>query len=132
MRHRGFTLIELVIVMVIIGILIAVAVPSYNSYIQASRRADGKAALLNLAAQMERYFTTNNTYVGATLANIGSSATSPSGYYNLSITSATASNYTIQAAPTGAQASDSLCSTLTLNQLGQKGDTGTGSVTDCW
>jgi type IV pilus assembly protein PilE len=122
----------MVVVVAIIGILIGIAYPSYTSYMQAGRRTDGKAAIMDLAAHMERYFTTNNTYAGATLTNLGMSATSPSGYYTLSITTATATDYTVQAAPTGVQASDTLCGTYTLNQLGQKGETGTGSVADCW
>lgn len=131
-RFFGFTLIELLITIVIIAILAAIAYPSYISYITKTRRSDGQTALLDLANRMERYFTTNNTYVGATIANVGTSSTTPGGYYTLSISATTATTYTIQAAPTGSQTSDTQCATLTLNQLGQKGDTGTGSVSDCW
>lgn len=130
---RGFTLIEIMIVIVIIAILVGIAYPSYVGYITKSRRSDGQSALLDLSNRMERYFTTNNTYVGATLSNVGAPSTTTGGYYTLSITTATATTYTIQAAPTGTQASqDTLCGSLTLNQLGQKGENGTGSVADCW
>ncbi|MFN7096112.1 MAG: type IV pilin protein [Gammaproteobacteria bacterium] len=132
-RKSGFTLIELLIAIVVIAILAAIAYPSYVGYITKSRRSDGQSALLDLANRMERYFTTNNTYVGATLANVGTAASTPGGYYTLSISATGATTYSIQAAPTGSQASqDTLCGTLTLNQLGQKGDTGTGSTSDCW
>ncbi|NNM58434.1 MAG: type IV pilin protein [Legionellales bacterium] len=128
----GFTLIELMVTLVIIGILTAITYPSYQGYMQRDRRSDGQIALLDLANKMERYFTSNNTYAGATLTGVGELATSPSGYYNLSIATATATTYTLQAAPTGAQTSDTTCATLTLNQLGQKGATGTGTASTCW
>ncbi len=129
----GFTLIELMVTVVIIGILTAIAYPTYQGYMAKNRRSDGQVALLDLANRMERYFASNNTYAGATLAGVGEAATSPNGYYNMSIATATATNYTLQAAPTGAQATaDTLCGTLTLNQLGQKGTTGTGAAATCW
>lgn len=129
----GFTLVELSIVMAIVILLALIAIPSYNTYVTGGRRADGTTSLLNLAQQMERYFTENNTYVGATLANVGVSPTSPQSYYNLQILTATATAYTLQAVPQGSQATnDTLCSTLTLNQLGQKGESGTGTSADCW
>ncbi len=131
-RLFGFTLIELLIALIIIAILAAVAYPSYVGYITKTRRSDGQTALLDLANRMERYFTVNNTYVGATLANVGTTATTPGGYYTLSISASGATTYTIQAAPAGSQTSDTQCATLTLNQLGQKGKTGTGTVSDCW
>ena len=60
--HRGFTLIELVIAMVIVSILAALAIPSYSAYVRKSRRTDAKNALLDMASLEERFFTTNNTY----------------------------------------------------------------------
>lgn len=131
-KYSGFTLIELVVAMAIMVILIAVAYPSYNSYVQKTRRSDGQTALMDLANRMDRYFTENNSYAGATLTTVGMPATSPQSYYNLSITSATATAFTIQATPTGAQAGDTTCGNLTLNQLGQKGKSGTAAVADCW
>lgn len=129
---NGFTLTELVIALAIVAILTAIAVPSYFSYVRSTRRADGQTALMDLALRMDRYFTENNTYVGATLANVNMNAASPEGYYTLQISGTTATTYNIQAAPTGAQASDTDCGTLTYNQLGQKGITGTTSVDNCW
>ncbi|MBB72133.1 MAG: pilus assembly protein PilE [Legionellales bacterium] len=130
---RGFTLIELAIVFIILAILASIAYPTYTSYIASSRRADGQVALLDLANRMDRFFTENNTYAGATLANLNIPAASPEGFYTLSITNATANAYNIQAAPTGAQAGqDPECATLTYNNLGQKGITGTGTAGGCW
>ncbi len=131
--HRGITLMELVIVVAIVAILGAIAIPSYNDYVTETRRADGQVALLDLANRMDRFFTENNTYVGATLAGLGMPTTSSEGFYNLAITNATGTAYTIQATPTGAQASqDTNCASLTYNQLGQKGNTGPGTAADCW
>ena len=132
-RSHGFTLIEMVIVIAIAAILAAIAIPSYNDYITTSRRADGQIALMDLSTRLERYFNENNTYVGAAIPALYP-ATSPEGFYNLQITNASATNYTIQAVPQGSQASsDTLCATLPYTSLGQKGATGTASdLLECW
>lgn len=116
--EQGFTLIELVVVMVIAAILAAIAVPSYNQYMQKSRRIDAKNALAAVQLAQEKY-RGNSTAYNTTLASLGLSAASPQGYYTVSITSATASSYAAQAVinTTSAQASDS-CNTLTINQEG--------------
>jgi len=144
-KHKAFTLIELMVTVAIVGILASIAYPSYQNSVMKSRRADVKGALLGFANAMERYFTVNNSYLGAGTGggNTGTptifSATSPVGggtaYYNLTISSnpaPTASSYTLNAAPTGAQANDK-CGTLTLTHTGVKSFTGTGgTVADCW
>jgi len=115
-RNNGFTLIELLITIAIIGILTAIAYPSYQDYIKKSRRADAQGALQGLAQAMERYYTTEGTYTGAASggADTGApsiySTTSPvdekTPYYNLKIASAAASSYIIGAEPTAAQQDD--------------------------
>lgn len=113
-RHcKGFTLIELMIAVVIVGIIASVAIPAYQSQVTKSRRADAQAALTSLANAMERYYTTNNTYVGASLGSdagdIFPSQAPLDGankYYNLAITSADATTYTITATPIGGSAQD--------------------------
>ncbi len=133
MKQQGFTLIELMIVLVIITLLAAIAYPSYTSYVTRSKRAQAQAALLDMAARMERFYNANNTYSTATLASIGAPATTENGDYNLNIQAATGTAFNIQAVPQGAQATDdTACATLTYNQLGAKGITGTGTVADCW
>jgi type IV pilus assembly protein PilE len=131
--QRGFMLIELLVTITIVGILATIAMPSYLNHVTIGRRIDGKSALLNMSSAMERYNSQHHTYTGATVANLGLTNLTPNGTYTLSIASATATTYHLQAAPTPPQAThDAACGTLTLNHLGQKGVTGTDSVANCW
>jgi len=132
LKLRGFTIIEIVIALVIISILTSVALPSFQSYLRKARRTDGKVALMDLAAKMEHYYVGNNSYIGASLANIGAGTTSPEGYYNLVIDSVSAVRFTVSAIPAGVQAADNICGTLTINQLNEKAVSGAGSVHECW
>lgn len=132
MRVRGFTLLELMIVCAVVGILAAIAYPSYVSYIQKTNRAEGKGALLAAAIQMERYLTERNTYATATLGAGGVyPTTTEHNTYTLSLPSVAASTYTLRATPVGAQASDP-CGSLTYTEAGVKGVTGTMAVARCW
>jgi type IV pilus assembly protein PilE len=124
---KGFTLIELMIVMVIIGVLAAIAYPSYQSHLQKSRRVDAQTAMLELAQYMERYYTTNGSYTGAALPFTASPKDDATKYYALSLSAQAANSYTLSGAPSGTQATDS-CGTLTLNHTGAKTPTTSG----CW
>jgi type IV pilus assembly protein PilE len=133
----GFTLIELMITVAIIGILTSIAYPSYQDSIMKSRRVDAQGALMGFANAMERNYTVNNTYPAAGTAGIYA-ATSPvnggTAYYNLSIdASSTASTYLLNATPIvgGAQATDK-CGTLTLDEKGARGFKAGMTSTDCW
>lgn len=145
-RNKGFTLIELMIVVAIIGIIAAVAYPSYQEQVNKSRRGDCSGALVGLANAMERFYSVNNTYLGAGVsgANTGApaatlfSATCPvdggAATYNLTISAATASTFTLQATPTGAQTGDR-CGNLTLTNTGVKNVTSAKSGVTweaCW
>jgi type IV pilus assembly protein PilE len=121
----GFTLIELIFVVAIIAILLALAYPAYNDQIRKARRADAVSSMMATAQYLERCFTQTNAYTGCTEPD-GAAA---DGYYNISMSVYTATTYTIQAVPQGAQASDP-CGTSTLDYLGNKT---AGSTSDrCW
>ncbi len=131
-RQRGFTLLELIVVLAIVGILSLVSYPIYTHHILKTRRAQAEVALLDVAAGLERYHALHNTYVGASLANIEVNAYTENQAYQLDIANADAMDYSVQARPLGAQAADSVCGVLSINALGVKGILGTGKVTDCW
>lgn len=125
-KQSGFTLIEVMIVVVIIGILASIAYPSYQEYVRRANRAEGQAFLQDLAARQERYFAQNNSYIVAAsdIAKLGGKTSSETGKYNLSAVTNT-NSYTLTATPTF---TDTKCGNLTLNALGVKG----ANATDCW
>lgn len=141
-QQRGLTLIELVIVTVIVGILAAIAVPSYHRYVMRSQRTDAKEALLRLATAQEKFYLQNNRYADnderddAPPAGLGIDG-SEHGWYTLSVDAADAIGFTISATAvsSGPQAEDSACQTFTTNNLGLRTSTdsgGTDSTATCW
>lgn len=129
---RGFTLIELMIVVVIVGILAAIAYPSYQDQVRKSRRADGKGALLQTAQQLERCYTRFASYNDAN-CGVALPVDSPEGFYQVSAAALNASSFTLDAAPQGDQASDAECGTLRLAHTGAQGSQGAdGDANDCW
>jgi type IV pilus assembly protein PilE len=142
-RANGFTLIELMIVVVIIGIIASVAYPSYQDSIKQSRRNDAQGVLTSFAAAMERRYTIQNTFTGAAAggADTGAPAATvfpseapldgSSKYYDLTIQAATATTFTLRAAPKGAQAGDGYLELLSSG-LKRWDVNGAGTVKNCW
>lgn len=130
-RVAGFTLIELLVAVAILGIIMAVAIPSYNNYVTRSNRAEGKAAIMQAAQALERCFTRYNAYNSAD-CNLSFPIDSENDWYEITV-NRDAATYTLTATPQAAQASrDSECANLTLTHTGQRGISGSGTVKDCW
>lgn len=141
--EKGFTLIELMIVVVIIAILAAIAIPAYQEYIFRSRRAEAQSLLNEAAAREERWRAQNGKYMTeSTPTDIAKLKLpqvdkSENGYYTLGIAVAVAGDdggYTLTATRAGPQASDTKCGDFTLDATGKKGMVADkpGTVADCW
>jgi type IV pilus assembly protein PilE len=145
-RRKGFTLIELMITVAIVGILAMVALPAFNSQIRKSRRTEARTALLDLAARTERMYSTTNTYLDANAKLVPSdlgypaTATFPmsvgSGYYTIEATPApTATTFTFLAKPVGTQQLDTQCASFTVDNTANqssKDNNAADSTLTCW
>lgn len=130
-KNHGFTVIELMIALVVIGILASIALPAYQDYTKKARRADAKTALLEIQLAQEKWRANNPTY--ATIAGLGMSATSEDGYYTLAVTlSNSDTDYTATATPQGVQSSDTECGSFSIDQDGNQFVTGGLGVNSCW
>ena len=135
-RSQGFSLIELMIAVVIVGILAAVAIPMYSDYVTRSRRADGQATLMQVAQELERCYTQFSKYNDNNCSVVNSgvvSETSDQGFYGISASGGnlTESTFTLTATPQNEQADDTDCTALTLTHLGEQSATG-DDPDSCW
>jgi type IV pilus assembly protein PilE len=144
-HHRGFTLIELMIVVVIASILVGIAVPSYTSQVRKSRRTDARNALMDIASREERFLSVSNSYsvvptqIGYAGANFP--VTLLNQYYTVNVvvpdpnTPAVTNSFLITATTAGIQVGDTACATFTVNQIGKQTALNSGGVdatATCW
>lgn len=140
-KTNGFTLVELMIVVAIVGVLAVVALPSFKNSALEAKRSDAIAVLLQARQSMERYYSKNYTYVGATAGTTVPNKAPVDGTaenYTVSLSNLTATTFTLTATPKDSQAGDS-CGVLAINQAGQKGakgnaagSTSSADVQSCW
>jgi len=129
LRQKGFTLIELMIVVAIVGILSAIAYPSYQEYVLRSNRANAQADVLELTQWLERRYSVNSAYAGP--LPFAQSPRTGGARYNLTlVVPAGNQTFVLTAAPTAAQAADR-CGTMTVNQQGVSTPAATPAIT-CW
>ncbi len=124
-HQRGFTIIELMIVVALVAIVAGIAIPAYTEHVMRSRRSDAQIALMEMANLQEKWRADNLTYT-ANVSDLPYAVTSQNGLYQLSIPVATTQNYTLQASALGPQTDDTGCTTLQLTALGVR------TPTNCW
>jgi type IV pilus assembly protein PilE len=142
-RQTGFTLIELMVTVAIVGILAGVAYPSYQEYVRRSKRAEARAVLMEGAQWMERFYTENMKYdskVDGTavtavypgpIQSVPRGSTGTARYYSVT-PNGSGSTFTLSAAPINTMANDK-CGTLQINNYGQTSISGgTASAAECW
>ena len=147
MKAKGFSLIELMVVLAIVAILAAVAYPSYENSVRKTRRADAKESLTRAASMQERHFFTHNQYTASSNDVGGNSSTE--GYYTVTILGNSVNCttggvsypcFTMVATAAGAQAADKTCGQFSIDHTGRRRsfDTSTGSPVEntttgeCW
>lgn len=154
-QQQGFTLIEIVIALVILGILMAIAIPSYQNYLTKTRRTDAKTALMELSQLQETYFADNNRYAGSDSGDPFNQLNaerhgfvlkdgkfySKEGFYRLDFTRVSDTYFQIKAYPEGIQADGEedlgkQCNIFIIESTGKREIEGTtnnkGNVKDCW
>ncbi len=133
-KFKGFSLIELLVAVAIVGILAAIAYPSYVDQVRKSRRAEAQNLLMEIAQREERYYAQNATYTNdLTVLNysVASNLPTENGHYQVSITAADSTNYTIEATPQGDQADD-LIQGFRVDATGKKEAKINGTWTNGW
>ena len=124
-RIRGFTLIELMITVAIIGILASIAYPSYTDYVRKARRATAESTLMDIANRQHTYLLTRRTFTTSKTDLGFSDPQELNGHYTITIPTGNGTTFSVQAAPIGTQAANSE-KTLTINELGEKSPSAAG------
>lgn len=134
--NEGFTLIEVMVVVAIIGILALIAIPSYTQYSVRAKRSAAESFIMSVANKQEQYILDARQYASSLAAlNMATVPADVDAAYNITITNVGTAppTYTINAVPKGSQATnDTQCATVSINQAGMKSQSGSGGVNDCW
>ena len=140
-KHSGFTLVELMIVVVIVGILATIGIPSYRDYVRRSNRSAAKSVLLENVQFLERSRTTSNSYalkgdggvMDATALPATKAPKDGDAKYDIALNDLAAGTYTLVAIPVvGGPMDDDPCGKLSIDELGVRTVSGTESVNTCW
>jgi type IV pilus assembly protein PilE len=126
---KGFTLIEMMVVVALIAIMAAIALPSYREYIKKSRRAEAQSYLMNIALRQQQFLVDTRSYSALSPDNIASQPSNVSGAYTvtMNVVAGPPPTFTVTATPKTDQASEK-CGTLTIDQTGTK----TANLASCW
>lgn len=133
---RGFTLMELLIALAIVGLLAAVAIPNYQAYVKKGQRSEAQAALTELAQYMQRHYTNSGSYyadaVSKSLPKLPFSQLPKTGtaFYTFALVIENSEQFKLTATPQGSMADDA-CGTLTLHSNGNKSQS-QGTLKQCW
>lgn len=129
--RTGFTLIELLIAVAIMGILASIAYPNYEEYVKRAARADAMVLLLDAANKQEQYYVDNRQYT-TDLDDLGVPSSSENGYFTISMTVNNSTFVATATAASGPVSGDDECTTLTIDEVGLKQNTGTETAEYCW
>ena len=130
-RMAGITLVELMMVVVIVAVLGSIAIPSYRTFSMRAQRTEAKSALMQLAANQERYYTQNGNSFTTALANINMEATTENDRYALRVTAANATTFTATATAINEMTDDAKCQVFTITSEGARTATPDPNG-DCW
>lgn len=131
-KHLGFSLLELLVVLIIISILTTTAYPLYTAHVLKAHRTEATHGLLELSAKLELYHLVHHSYHGATIDNLQFNTSNTHEFYQFSITQADDETYHIQADPYGNQIKDKSCGSYYYNQAGEKNISGEAKISNCW
>lgn len=138
-RQHGVTLMELLTVIVVLGILASIAVPSYRNYLIRAQRTEATTALLNLQAAQEKFYLQNNAYTdnvdGDPPLGLGLAAVTERGFYEIRVVPANANQtYVATATPVAGagQSDDTKCTEFSVNNAGERDAEGPGGMEQCW
>lgn len=133
-RKQGFTLLELVIAMAIVGVLVSIAYPAYKQYVVTSRRSDARNSLINAQIALEKCYSRYFKYDSECSDLDNFPRTSSHGFYTIQLSKLTATSYSLTAFPRGSQKEDTHCANIAINHVDAKTaiDSSAAPSAECW